>query len=150
MSAVSLALVLLMSVRADDAADDSVKVTVVVVLATTGEKQAVDPKLAELARQVRRRDPSLTGFRLVATEVKSIPVGEAATIPLVDKQELKVRVEAGQDENGRVTLTIKAPEVGELSYACKCERYFPLVTGYQTAKGEHLVIAVMGKPAGKR
>jgi hypothetical protein len=141
-------LALYFALRADDAAEESVKVTVVVVLAT-GENKAVDPKLGELARQVRRRDPRLTGFKLLATEVKSIPVGESATIPLVDKQELRVKVEAGKDENGRVTLTIKAPEVGELSYACKCERYFPVVTGYQTARGEQLVIAVMGKPAKK-
>ena len=120
------------------------------MLATTGPKQVVDPKLIELARQVRRRDPKLTGFKLLATEVKSIPVGESATIPLVDKQELKVRVEAGKDELGRVTLTIKAPEMGEFCYACKCEKFFPFVTGYQTAKGEQLIIAVMGKPAGKK
>jgi len=135
----------LAAVRADDE-DEAVKVTVVVVLATDANK-VVDPKLVELARQLRRRDPKLTGLRLVTTEVKSIPVGESATIPLVDKQELKVRVEAGKDANGRVSQTINAPDVPEFGYACKCGKFFPVVTGYQTAKGEQLVIAVMGKPA---
>jgi hypothetical protein len=146
MTGVFVALVLLVALRADDGADESVKVTVVVVLASTQDK-VIDPQLIELARQVRRRDHRLTGFKLMATEVKSIPVGESATVPLVDKQELKVKVEAGKDANGRVSLTIKAPEVGELSYACKCDKFFPVVTGYQTAKGEQLIIAVMGKPA---
>jgi hypothetical protein len=145
MTGVFVTLVLLGALRADDA-DDSVKVTVVVVLATS-EHRVIDPKLAELARQVRKRDPKLTGFTLLATEVKAIAVGDSAAIPLVDKQELKVKVEAGKDDNGRITLTIKAPEVPEFGYACKCDKFFPVVTGYQTAKGEQLIIAVMGKPA---
>jgi hypothetical protein len=148
MTGVFAGLVLLLAARAE-ADDESVKVTVVVVLASTQDR-VIDPKLAELARQVRKRDPKLTGFKLMATEVKSITVGESVAIPLVDKQELKVKVEAGKDESGRISLSIKAPEVPEFGYACKCEKFFPVVTGYQTAKGEQLIIAVMGKPAGKK
>src|SRR5436305_15162520 len=73
-------------------AEDPVKVTVVVVLATT-ENSNVDPKLADLAKEVQKRDPKLTGFRVAATEVKSIPVGESAAFSMVEKQELKVKVE---------------------------------------------------------
>jgi acetaldehyde dehydrogenase (acetylating) len=56
-------------------ADDPVKVTVVIVLATS-DNDTIDPKLVELAKEVQKRDPKLTGFKLSATEVKSIPVGE--------------------------------------------------------------------------
>jgi hypothetical protein len=145
MTGMLVGLLLLTAGRADDE-EDSVKVTVVVVLAT-GDKNQVDPKLTELERQIRKRDPKLTGLKLIATEVKSIAVGDSAAIPLIDKQEVKVTVEAGKDGKGRISLTIKAPEVPEFGYACKCEKFFPVVTGYQTAKGEQLIIAVMGKPA---
>lgn len=144
MTALFAGLVLCAAAPADD--EESVQVTVVVVLASREDK-FIDPKLRDLARQARKRDPKLTGFKLSATEVKAIPVGDSAAIPLVDKQELKVTVEAGKDERGRVTLTIKAPELPELSYACKCDRFFPIATPYHTAKGEQLIIAVMGKPA---
>lgn len=136
-------LVVLSSRGCDD--PGPVRVTVVVVLATT-DKADVDPKLADLAREVQKRDPKLVGFKLVSSEWKSIPVGESATFPLVEKQELRVKVERPKDEQGRVCLTVRPPELGEVKYACTCDRYFPVVTPYKTAKGETLIIAVMAKP----
>src|SRR4051794_36361349 len=94
--------------------DEPVRVTVVAVLAT-GQNTTVDPKLAELAKEVQKRDPSLTGFRVHVSEAKSIPVGESAVFRLVEKQEMKVTVERSKDENGRVSLTIKPPELGEVT-----------------------------------
>ena len=130
-----------------DCCDDPgpVKVTVVVVLAST-ENTGVDPKLVELAREVQKRDPKLIGFKLESSAGKEIKVGDGATFRLVDKQELKVKVERPKDENGRVSLTIKPPELGEITYACTCDKFFPVVTPYRTKKGETLIIAVMAKP----
>ena len=145
MTATLLGIVLALSARPDDADDESVKVTVVVVLATP-DGNVVDPKLRELAKQVRKRDPRLTGLKLLSTEVKSIPVGDSAAVPLVEKQELKVTVEGGRDAKGRISLTIKPPDLGEISYACTCEKFFPVVTPYQTKGGEQLIVAVMAAP----
>ena len=125
--------------------DDPVKVTVVVVLATT-ENTGVDPKLVDLAKEVQKRDDKLKGFKLVSSEAKSIPVGDATAFKLVEKQELKVKVEKPKDDNGRVSLTIKPPELGEVRYACTCEKFFPVVTPYKTQTGEVLIVAVMAKP----
>jgi hypothetical protein len=125
--------------------EDPVRVTVVVVLATS-ENTNVDPKLADLAKEVQKRDPKLTGFRLVATEAKSIPVGDSHTFELVDKQELKVKVEKPKDANGRISLAMKAPGLEKLSYGCACDKFFPVVTPHQTKSGEVLIIAVMAKP----
>src|SRR5688572_26007269 len=86
--------------------DDPVRVTVVVVLATDAHK-TVDPKLAELAKAVQKRDKTLTGFALAATEAKSIPVGGSHTFELADRQELKVTVARAKDADGRISLTIK-------------------------------------------
>lgn len=122
-----------------------VSVTVVIVLAS--DKHAVvDPKLKDLAKEVQKRDPKLTGFKLVATECKSIPVGESATITLTDKQVLKVLVNQAKDANGRITLTLSPPGMDAVSYACTCDKFFPIVTPHKTKAGEQLIIAVMAKP----
>jgi hypothetical protein len=125
--------------------DRPVRVTVVVVLASTDHAK-VDPRLAELAREVRKRDPKLTGFTWHATENASIPVGDSGDIRLIDKEVLKVKVEKSKDADGRVSLTVKAPGVPEVTYACVCDKFFPVATPYQTKTGEQLIIAVMGKP----
>lgn len=126
-------------------AEDPVRVTVVIVLATS-ENTTVDPKLKELAKEVQKRDPKLTGFKLVATECKSIPVGGAETISLTDKQELKLQVDKAKDANGRISLTLNPPAMDSVTYACACDKFFPVVTPYRTKAGEQLIIAVMAKP----
>jgi hypothetical protein len=125
--------------------DDPVRVTVVVVLASDTET-TVDPKLAELAKAVRRRDKTLTGFKLEAAEAKSIPVGQSHTFALVEKQELKVTVTRAKDADGKISLAIKAPELEKLTYGCVCDKFFPVVTPYRTKAGEVLIVAVMAKP----
>lgn len=125
--------------------DGPIRVTVTVILASTEHKD-VDPKLKELAAEVQKRDKNLKGFKLIETIGKSIAVGDTAKFALVDKQELKVKVEKPKDENGRVGLTIKPPELGEITYTCACEKFFPIVTPYKTKAGETLIIAVMAKP----
>ena len=122
-----------------------VRVTVVVILAsTTGN--AIDPKLTDLAREVRKRNANLTSFALVATHAKSIPVGGSTEFKLVDKATLTVKAERPRDADGRISLTIHPPELGEITYACACGKFFPVVTPYKTAKGDHLIVAVMAKP----
>jgi hypothetical protein len=131
--------------------DDPVKVTVVVVLATT-QNMTVDPRLVELAKEVQKRDETLTGFKIKATEAKSIPIGDGHTFELVDKQVLRVRVERSKDDEGRISLTIKPPDLDKITYQCTCGKFFPVVTPYQTKQGDVLIIAVMAKPctAGKK
>jgi hypothetical protein len=125
--------------------EQPIKVTVVVVLGTA-DNTHVDPKLADLAKEIQKRDPKLTGCRRVGTEAKSIPVGESVTFALVEKQELRVKVEKGRDAEGRVRLSIKAPGLGEASYSCVCDKFFPVVSPFITKKGETLIVAVMAKP----
>ncbi|QJW93331.1 hypothetical protein [Frigoriglobus tundricola] len=122
-----------------------VHVTVVIVLATD-KNASVDPKLKELAKEVQKRDPKLTGFKLVATECKSIPVGDTATINLTDKQVLKLTVDQQKDKDGRISLTLNPPGMDAVTYACACDKFFPVVTPHRTKSGEQLLIAVMAKP----
>src|SRR3954469_10596153 len=132
MPALVLATFLFVSCRADD---KPVSVTVVIVLATD-QNATVDPKLKELAKEVQKRDPKLTGFKLVATECKSIPVGDSATINLTDKQVLKVKVDQSKEENGRITLTLNPPGMDAVNYACTCDKFFPVMTPHRTKAGE--------------
>jgi hypothetical protein len=132
-------------------ADDSVRVTVVIVLANCNNNM-IDPKLTELAKEVQKRDPTLTGFKLSDSIGKSIPIGESHTFELIEKQELKVKVEKQKDANGHISLTIEPPGVEKITYGCVCDKFFPVVTPHQTKTGEVLIIAVMAKPctAGKK
>lgn len=122
-----------------------VRVTVVVILASSAASP-VDPALEELAREVRKREPKLRSFRLVATEAQSIPVGHQGLFTLVEKQQAQVRIDTSLDSRGRVRLTVSAPGVDQLSYTCVCDKYFPVVTPYRTRNGETLIIAIMAKP----
>lgn len=130
--------------------EDQVRVTVVVILASK-QNIGVDKKLVDLAKEVQKRDETLIGFKIVTTLAKSIPVGDGHTFRLIDKQVFKVRVEEPKDANGRISLTINPPELDKITYSCTCEKYFSVVTPYQTKNGEVLIIAVMAKPclAGK-
>lgn len=127
------------------APDKPVSVTVVIVLATD-QNTTVDPKLKELAKEVQKYDPKLTGFKLVATECKSIPVGDSATINLTDKQTMKATVDRAKDKDGRITLTLNPPGMDAVNYACACDKFFPVVTPHKTKSGEQLIVAVMAKP----
>jgi hypothetical protein len=125
--------------------DEPVRVTVVVVLATA-QNTTVDPKLVELAKEVQKRDETLTGFKIKAAEARSIPIGDGHTFELLDKEVLRVRVERSRDAEGRINLTIKPPGLEKITYHCTCGKFFPVVTPYQTKGGEVLIIAVMAKP----
>ena len=125
--------------------EDPVRVTVVIVLATSANKK-VDPALVELAKAVRNHDDTLTGFRVHATEEKSIAVGDSATIALVEKQELKVTVTRPKGPDGKIALTLTAPGLEKITYGCACNKFFPIAIDHRTKKGEVLVVAVMAKP----
>jgi len=147
-SPLALALVVAATVSPPGRADDpppAVRVTVVVVLAGPADK-GVDPRLAALAEEVRKKDKTLVGFRIAGTASKSILVGSSQEFALVDDQSLSVAVKKPKDADGRVGLTISPPGLGDITYSCTCGKYFPVVTPYKTATGEQLIVAVMGKP----
>ena len=146
MSSFVMATFLFVSCQPDE---KPVNVTVVIVLATD-QNTVVDPKLKELAKEVQKRDPKLTGFKLVATECKSISVGESATVNLTDKQVMKVTVDKLKDKDGRISLSLNPPGMDAVTYACACEKFFPVVTPHRTKSGEQLIIAVMAKPCTKK
>lgn len=127
------------------APEQPVRITVVTVLAS-GANKTVDERLTELAKEVQKRDKRLTSFTFHASEAKSIAPGDTVTFDLIEKQKLEVKVERPRDEKDRVTLKIRPPGLGEVTYTCTCDRFFPVVTPHRTRDGETLIVAVMARP----
>jgi hypothetical protein len=121
------------------------KVTVVSILAT-GANQHVDPKLKEIANEVKARvDPNLTGFRVERSNVKPLNVGQKESFELVKDVSGDVTVVAKDDAKQRVTLKVKPPMMGEMSFAIAYNKFLPIVTR-QPVGNERLIIAVMVQP----
>lgn len=129
-------------------ADDRT-VTVIAILASD-KNTKVDDKLKSIAEEVKKVEPSLTGFRIAHQSSKALAVGKRETFALVDREEASVVLQevCPKDEN-RFRLAVKAPMVGEITYSCCCGKFFPIMTRYQTKDGERLILAVMVKPCKK-
>ncbi len=129
---------------------DERHVTVVAVLATDRNKQ-IDPRVKEIADEVQKLEPGLTGFRLVRTTSKPITLGKRDTFPLVDNETLSVLLQQTEAKEGqeRIRLTVKAPLAGEITYSCCTSKFFPIMTRYLTKDNDRLIVAVMVKPAKK-
>jgi hypothetical protein len=130
------------------AEDTSIEVRVVAVLATS-EHTKIDPRLKHLASEVKKTDPSLTGFEVDSQNKKSMKIGETATFALVDKTEATVTLKE-RDESGCVAVQVKVPTFGEVTYSCCCGKYVPLLTRYETKDKKKLVVAVMVQACKKK
>jgi hypothetical protein len=78
-----------------------------------------------------------------------LPVGSKETFALVEDESVTVTVNQGADKENMVSLTVKAPRVGEITYSVKCGKCFPIVTRYQTKDNERLIIGIIVKPCNK-
>ncbi len=124
---------------------DTVRVTIVVILATDQNKM-VDADLQCIAKQIQKDYPNLTGFHYEKPIRKDLKVGQKTTFHLIDDEIATVIVRHGADQENRIGLTVKAPLQGEIEYTTCCDKYFPLVTRYQTKDKEWLIIAVRVQP----
>jgi hypothetical protein len=122
-----------------------VKVSVVTILASEQSKK-VDPELDCIAREVRKVHPNLTGFRVVKTACKSVPLRGTESFDLVVDQKASVTVLRDADKNNRVRLKVSPPTMGEVTYITPCGKFFPIMTRYQTKEQEWLLLAVRVQP----
>ncbi len=130
---------------ADKPAEQPVRVTLVVILASKTDK-TINPKLATLAEEVQKRDKDFTGFRIHQTLEKSIAIGAGHDFALPEKEKAKVTVLAGKDKDGRIELTVKLPGLDDVTYTCVCDKFFPIVTPFALKSGETVVVAILAKP----
>jgi hypothetical protein len=122
-----------------------IKVTLVVILAKE-DGNAIDPRLKEIAAEVRKRSPGLKSFQLKTMTCKSIPPGEKTKFPAVDDQTTQLVVRHGADPDNRVELAVTAPGQGEIVYETVCGKFLPIVTRHQTKSKERLILAIRVQP----
>lgn len=140
------AAVVLAFVAAGPAWADEFRVTVVSVLASDRHTN-IDAKLAALAEEVRKRDQSLTGFRIERSTVETIPAQQKKAFPLVGDLTTDVTVVSFDAKEKKVKVTIKGPTTGDITYTTVPDKFFPVLTRHQTEKEkERLVFAVMVRP----
>jgi hypothetical protein len=128
---------------------EDVQVTIVAIKASD-RNQDIHPKLEEIAREVKKRDASLTGYKLERTTSKGVNVGQKESFALVDGATADITVLQKDDSKQRVRLALKAPLVGEITYSTCYDKFFPIVTRFLTTNDrERLIVAVMVKQPAK-
>jgi len=128
--------------------DEPIKVIVLVILATD-KNSDVDDRLQEIAAEVRKKEPQLTGFRLHKTINRSLKIGEATQAELCGNSKVELLINERTDNEGRMTITVKPPKLEEITYACTCGKFFPIITNCHP-ENQRLIIAVMAKPCKKK
>ena len=132
--------------RADE---PEIKVHIVAILATEKDKQ-IDPRLKDIAKKVQEKEPQLTGFQVNRCICAKLTAGKEETFKLVDNQTVTVLFKCKTDKDTRCCLTVKAPRMGEVTYNTTCEKFFPIVTRYQTKEKQRLILAIMVPPCEKK
>ena len=85
----AIAVLLLNPLRTAQA--DDARVTIVTILASTNHHE-IDPKLNQIAAEVKKHDQSLTGFKLHNSQWKSVNVGQKEKFDLINDQSADVTV----------------------------------------------------------
>ena len=145
----ALVLVTLPAVRACPTTDE-IEVRVLGILASEHHKE-VNDKLTEFAKHVQTKQPALTGFKLDHTERQTLKLGETKKFKTTGGQVVEVTVNKDRNEKGRITLTIKPPKMGQITYECVCDKYFATATEHYEGKGRdkaQLFVAVKASPCG--
>lgn len=129
---------------------EPVQAIVLVILGTSKNKD-VHERLREIAPELRKKDPTLTGFDLSKTiNLPNMRMGESREVDLHGKSKAIITIGEKTDDEGRIVLTVKPPKLDEIQYACTCGKYFPIFTNYYTPDKQRLIIAIMAKPCKKK
>lgn len=125
-------------------AEEEISVTTLVMIAT--EKNAVvEEKLKSISESIRVKEPKLTGLTLAHTYHQNIKIGASKEIDLGDDKKFTITLIQKKDSD-KVTLRLRPPVGGEISYTCSCGAYVPVCTGLTNANGDRIIVAVMAKP----
>jgi hypothetical protein len=126
--------------------NNKIKVTLVVILASEGNSDDVDPRLKWVAQEVRKKNPNLRCFKVKSMNRRSLAVEEKAVFRLVDDKTAQIVVKQTADKKNRVGVAVTAPDQGEIVYRTVCGKFLPIVTRYQTKARERLILAVCVRP----
>jgi hypothetical protein len=140
-----LALMLVSSAPPKAEEKQTVDVALVAILATD-RNDKIDPKLACIAREVRKTHKELTGFRMATLTRKSLVIGAKSIFEVTGAQKVGVTVQHGADEKNRVEVIVAPPGMGEITYDTCCGKFLPILTEVRTKDNELLIIAVCITP----
>jgi hypothetical protein len=142
---VAVVLAILACGPAPQQAAKNVKVTLVVILASDRDNQ-IDPKLEQIASEVRKRKPELTSFRIASCTCESLPVNKPTTFPIPANETVQITIIHGADTQDRVKLAVQPPCQREIVYRTVCGKFLPLVTRCETKQKERLILAIRVQP----
>ncbi len=141
-----LVLAILLCGSATAVAEEKVRVCVIAILAGEGEEKVDDPRLACIAREVKKMNPKLTRFRLESMSCQSLPVGARDNFKLVEDEVAGVVIQQAADKDNRIQLKVTPPKMGEITYMTACGKFLPILTPYRTRKDEVLIVGIQVKP----
>lgn len=95
----------------DEKKSGKIKVTVVVVLAAEDGSE-IDPRLKQIADEVRKQSPQLKSFKLKSMTNRSLAEAEKSSFACPDGQKIDITVTHGADMDNRVGLAVVAPCAG--------------------------------------
>jgi hypothetical protein len=140
-----LALMLLSAAPPKAEEKNTVDVALVAILATD-RNDKIDPKLACIAREVRKTHKELTGFRMATLARKSLTIGSKSIFEVVGSQKVGITVQHGANEKNRVEVKVAPPGMGEITYDTCCGKFLPILTEVRTKDNELLIIALCIRP----
>jgi hypothetical protein len=123
----------------------TVQVSVIAIIATERDDK-IDPKLACIAREVRKTHKNLTGFRMGLMTRKTVAIGGKDSFELIGDQKAYIAVKQGDDGNNRVQVKIIPPQMGEITYDTCCGKFLPVLTPFKTKDNDVLILAVRVQP----
>ncbi|MCX7701935.1 MAG: hypothetical protein N2039_13745 [Gemmataceae bacterium] len=119
-----------------------------VAILATSEHDRIDPRLKELAEQVRRKHPEWTGFEVAHQNRGKLRQGTPEKFRLVGDAFAEVTWK-GFDPDGRTVLSVVLPTLDEFTYSCACTKFLPVVTHHRTESGKRLIVALNVQPCQK-
>jgi hypothetical protein len=122
----------------------------VIAILASDRHQNIEPKLKPLADEIRKKEPTLTGWKIARQSKETLHLNQKQSFKLVDDISADVTVLAREDKekdkDKKIRMNVKAPHAGEITYSTIPDKFFPILTRYQTEKDkDRLVYAVMVK-----
>src|SRR5205823_14440028 len=102
----------------------------------------VDPELIHVAKEVQKKKAEFTCFKLKCMSCKSLSVNTPWSFKLVDQQQAIVIIKKPADKNNNVVLEVQPPLQGPFEYETICGKFLPIITRYETATGQRLILAI--------
>jgi hypothetical protein len=134
--------------------EPKVKVTVVIILASE-RCQFIDPRLKNVATELQKKYPKLTGFNLVSMSDLSLAGNAKGTFACLEGEKAEVQMNHCMDKDNKVCLAVTAPLQNEVVYKTVCGKFLLIATGYETKErvpakwiAVALLQAVAGGPCG--